>query len=119
MTIVGLKKLQAAEVMHDEFGQKRTLEKLSEQTILNSRTVARIINREEKVDKRSLKQFFETFNLELKPEDYTYPSNAYEGYRLPNSDLQSAMFILVLLTQIGRSHSSSPTHHRSYSAMQN
>ncbi len=68
LTIEGWQKLQDArrEVeIQENFGDRYTLEKLSEKTGLAPRTVAKILNREVGVDKRTLAQVFKAFNLAL------------------------------------------------------
>lgn len=69
----GWQKLLEAGVVHNQFGERYTFAKLSEQTLLDPRTICRIIGREEAVDKRSLGIFFDAFGLRLEKEDYTIP----------------------------------------------
>ncbi len=76
LTSVGLKKLQEAryrvEVEENE-GNKYTLEELSDRTQLAPFTVAKVLAREEAVDKQTLALFFRAFNLELDKVDYSRP----------------------------------------------
>ncbi|MBW4470265.1 MAG: hypothetical protein KME45_07640 [Stenomitos rutilans HA7619-LM2] len=73
LTHQGWQKLHQSQVLCNEFGERHTLEYLSEKTLLDPRTIYRIIGREVAVDKRSLVIFFNAFNLELSQEDYTIP----------------------------------------------
>lgn len=69
----GWQKLMQAEVLYDDFGKRYTHEQLSERSLLDTRTVSRILSCEVKVDKRTLKIFFQAFNLSLESADYTTP----------------------------------------------
>lgn len=86
LTPQGWQKLQQAGVLCNEYGDRHTYEYLSEQTLLDPRTVCRIIGCEVAVDKRSLKIFFDTFNLELQPANYTTPRQARQA---PYAELRS------------------------------
>jgi transcriptional regulator with XRE-family HTH domain len=66
----GWQKLIQAGVLCDEFGQRYTYEQLSERSLLDMRTVSRLLSGEVKVDKRTLKTFFRAFNLLLVADDY-------------------------------------------------
>ncbi|NJR61447.1 MAG: NACHT domain-containing protein [Cyanobacteria bacterium CRU_2_1] len=55
------------------FGEKYTIEELSGQTGLDPGTVAKVLDAEEGVDRRTLDRFFRTFNLELAEADYRKP----------------------------------------------
>ncbi|GAA6615198.1 hypothetical protein [Scytonema sp. NUACC26] len=73
LTEQGWQKLLQAEVIYNHYGQRYTFEELSERALLDPRTIGRILNREVGVDKRSLKIFFDTFNLKLEVADYIIP----------------------------------------------
>lgn len=75
LTRQGWQKLDQAGVLCDKLGNRYTLEQLSERALLDSRTVSRILSCETKVDRRTLKIFFETFNLRLDVDDYTAPES--------------------------------------------
>ena len=75
LTRQGWQKLDQAGVLCDKLGNRYTLEQLSERSLLDNRTVSRILSCETKVDKRTLKIFFETFNLRLDVDDYTAPES--------------------------------------------
>ncbi|QLE57954.1 helix-turn-helix transcriptional regulator [Nostoc sp. TCL26-01] len=60
-------------VIHDRFGNRYTYEELSERSHLDVRTVSRILSCQVKVDKRTLKIFFEAFNLHLDFNDCIKP----------------------------------------------
>lgn len=72
----GWKKLQEARHQveaQENFGDRYTLEELSDRTKLDLSTVARVLERESGVDKRTLERFFFAFGLELNKEDYFKP----------------------------------------------
>lgn len=66
----GWQKLAQANVLHDELGNRYTYERLSERSLLNERTISRILSCEVRVDKRTLKIFFAAFRLQLDEADY-------------------------------------------------
>ncbi|HEY9642679.1 MAG TPA: hypothetical protein V6C57_19485 [Coleofasciculaceae cyanobacterium] len=88
LTHQGWQKLMQAEVLYDDFGKRYTHEELSERSLLDARTVSRILSCEIRVDKRTLKIFFQAFNLRLEPGDYNSPqqssveSNSTQTWRL-------------------------------------
>jgi WD40 repeat protein len=70
----GWQKLQEAKLeleAKENFGDRYTLEQLSERAGLNSGTVGKILAREEGVDKRTLELYFKAFNLELSKSCYS------------------------------------------------
>ncbi|XGV97783.1 MAG: hypothetical protein ACAF41_02360 [Leptolyngbya sp. BL-A-14] len=69
----GWQKLLQARVVYNAFGDRHTLEELSEKTLLDPRTVCRLLDRGVGIDKRTLQTFFDAFSLPLEPEDYTTP----------------------------------------------
>lgn len=76
LTSVGLKKLQEARYqveLEENGGDRYTLEELSDRTQLAPFTVAKVLAREEGVDKQTLVLFFRAFNLELDQADYCRP----------------------------------------------
>ena len=75
LTRQGWQKLDQAGVLCDKFGNRYTHEQLSERSLLDNRTVSRILSCETRVDKRTLKIFFETFSLRLDVDDYTAPES--------------------------------------------
>lgn len=81
LTSVGLKKLQEARYLVEileNFGDKYTLEELSDRTQLAPFTVAKVLAREEAVDKQTLALFFRAFNLELNQADYGRLNSNFE-----------------------------------------
>ena len=66
----GWQTLNRAGVLHDQWGNRYTYEKLSERSLLNERTVSRILSCEVRVDRRSLKTFFAAFGLQINSDDY-------------------------------------------------
>ena len=74
LTSEGLQKLQSAKIAFEDkenYGNRYTLEDLSERVRINSITISKVLSREEGVDKKTLELFFEAFNLELDKTDYT------------------------------------------------
>jgi transcriptional regulator with XRE-family HTH domain len=82
----GWQKLVQAGVLYDRFGQRYTYEQLSERSLLDMRTVSRLLNGEVKVDKRTLKTFFRAFNLPLEAGDYI---SAKAGVSAGESDVSA------------------------------
>ncbi|PSB47423.1 hypothetical protein C7B80_09550 [Cyanosarcina cf. burmensis CCALA 770] len=77
LTREGWQKFQNAKLeleFHEKYGEKFTLEELSGRTQLTTATLAKILTREEGVDKRTLINLFTAFNLELNTSDYSQPS---------------------------------------------
>ncbi|MEM9806514.1 MAG: NB-ARC domain-containing protein [Cyanobacteria bacterium P01_D01_bin.56] len=76
LTLQGERKLRAA-ITHIEteecFGQKLTLEELSDRTSLDAGTVAKVLDCEQGVDRRTLQRFFRAFELELTEGDTCKP----------------------------------------------
>jgi len=70
MSQKGWQKLLQAGVLHDQWGNRHSYETLSERSLLNDRTVSRILSGEVRVDKRSLKIFFAAFGLPFNRDDY-------------------------------------------------
>ncbi len=73
LTQAGWQKLKQAGVLYDDFGKRYTHEELSERSLLDARTISRVISCEVKVDKRTLVAFFRAFELPLESRDYTTP----------------------------------------------
>ncbi len=71
----GWEKLRQAEVLCDKFGCRYTYEQLSERSLLDERTVSRLLSCETKVDKSTLRTFFGAFNLLLEAGDYIPPNH--------------------------------------------
>ena len=71
LTAKGWHKLKDKEVLHSEYGDRLSLEKLGERANLDRRTVSKIIGRKQGVDRRTIQLFFEAFDLKLEEEDYT------------------------------------------------
>lgn len=47
-----------AGVLYNDFGERYTFEELSDRSLLDARTVSRILSCEVKVDKRTFRSFF-------------------------------------------------------------
>jgi hypothetical protein len=71
----GWYKLTQAKVLSDRWGNRYSYEFLAGQSLLDTRTVSRILSCEVKVDKRTLKIFFQAFDLHLDADDYTTPES--------------------------------------------
>ncbi len=97
LTNSGFQKLQDAHVTYDHFGYRQTIEYLGELSRLSRRTVVRILSGTEAVDQRTLKQFFQSFKLQLEPDDYTYPELSAPATPstppITHQDLQEAIAI--------------------------
>ncbi|MFB2897575.1 hypothetical protein ACE1CI_32045 [Aerosakkonemataceae cyanobacterium BLCC-F50] len=77
----GWQKLVQAGVLHNEFGERFTYGQLSERSLLDERTISRLLSCEVKVDKNTLKTFFRAFNLSLEAGDFTSSKGRREeGY---------------------------------------
>lgn len=81
----GWQKLVQAKIVYNEFGERYTFEYFSERTLLDPRTICRILGREIAVDKRSLKIFFQAFDLELDQNDFTTPGQE-QGNKQPEEN---------------------------------
>lgn len=66
----GWRKLLAAKVLQNQWGEWHTFELLGDCTVMSPRTVSKIVGREVGVDRRSLNQFFAAFDLVLESGDY-------------------------------------------------
>lgn len=74
LTQQGWEKLQHSKresEMQENFGDRYTLEELSDRTGLDPDTVAKVTNCKIGVDKRTLELFFKAFNLELAASDFS------------------------------------------------
>jgi len=70
LTSIGWDKLKKAGVLESDWGDRYSFGQLSDRTQLDRRTVAKIINRQQGVDRRTLQMFFEAFSLQLVEADY-------------------------------------------------
>lgn len=74
LTFEGWRRLQDAKLRsenQENFGNRYTIEELTERTGLDPGTVAKVLEREEGVDKRTLEYFFKAFDLELNENCYS------------------------------------------------
>lgn len=105
----GWQKLEQAGVLCDRYGSRYTYEQLGERSLLDNRTVSRILSCETKVDKRTLKIFFEAFNLHLDSGDYAAPesqeslASTLTDLRIPEGtalksdlELQAGKFLVIV-----------------------
>jgi hypothetical protein len=67
----GWRKLLAAKVLQNQWGEWHTFELLGDRTLVSPRTVSKIVGREVGVDRRTLNQFFAAFDLVLESGDYS------------------------------------------------
>lgn len=74
LTLQGLKKLQEAKSeaeFQENYGNRYTLEALSDRTGLSLDTLMKVLKCETGVDQQTLKSCFNAFNLVLEPSDYS------------------------------------------------
>ncbi|NEP02285.1 MAG: NACHT domain-containing protein [Symploca sp. SIO2E9] len=77
LTPEGLKKIEQTRKeleFNDNYGERYTLEQLSEITGLDFHTIKRVLACQQGVDKRTLERFFISFNLELTDSCYSSPN---------------------------------------------
>lgn len=82
LTMQGLEKLQSAKAeaeFRDNRGQRYTLEGMSERANLAVDTLMKVFAREVGVDRQTLRQIFQAFNVALEEEDYTLPSDPLDA----------------------------------------
>jgi transcriptional regulator with XRE-family HTH domain len=76
LTLQGRQRLQECMDQYEyqeKFSEKLTIEDISAHTGLDRRTVSKILNQEQSIDRRTLERFFKAFALELDASDYTKP----------------------------------------------
>lgn len=83
LSLHGWDKLQSAKAQaefDENYGNRFTLEELSDRTSLALNTITKVLRRSEPVDKQSLQCAFQTFGLELSKSDYTHPTSRFEEW---------------------------------------
>lgn len=90
----GWRKLLAAKVLQNQCGEWHTFELLGDRTLMSPRTVSKIVGREVGVDRRTLNQFFATFDLALERDDYSLAS-CVPNSQTPATELQHLYFNLL------------------------
>lgn len=78
LTSQGWKKLQDARrdlEIQSKSGTRYTIDELSTRTGLTPRTVAKVLEREQGVDKQTIECFFRAFNLQLDKSHYSKPDH--------------------------------------------
>jgi len=83
LTLHGWDKLQAAKTQaefDENYGNRFTLEELSDRTSLALHTITKVLKRTDSVDKQSLQYAFRAFGLELSKSDYTHPTSRFEEW---------------------------------------
>ena len=84
LTLHGWDKFQAAKAQaefDENYGNRFTLEELSDRTSLALHTITKLLKRTESVDKQSLQYAFRAFGLELSKSDYTHPTSSFEQWK--------------------------------------
>lgn len=84
LTIHGWDKFHAAKAQaefDENYGNRFTLEELSDRTSLALHTINKVLKRTESVDKQSLQYAFRAFGLELSKSDYTHPTSPFEEWK--------------------------------------
>jgi WD40 repeat protein/transcriptional regulator with XRE-family HTH domain len=74
LTPEGLQKLQSAKLtaeFNENYGNRYTLEDLSERIGINTATISKVMSREDGVDKRTIELFLQAFNIKLDKDCYT------------------------------------------------
>ncbi|MBD1810029.1 hypothetical protein H6F98_31950 [Microcoleus sp. FACHB-SPT15] len=82
LTFHGWDKFQAAKAQaefDENYGNRFTLEDLSDRASLALHTITKVLRRTEPVDKQSLQYAFRAFGLELSKSDYTHPTSSFEA----------------------------------------
>ncbi len=82
LSIHGWDKFQAAKAQaefDENYGNRFTLEELSDRTSLALNTITKVLRRTEPVDKQSLQYAFRAFGLELSKSDYTHPTSSFQA----------------------------------------
>ena len=77
LTPEGLQKLQLAQRQaerHSHYGQRLTLEELSDRTNLSLKTITKVLDAKVTVDRHTLEAFFAAFDLSLDRADYGFPN---------------------------------------------
>lgn len=91
LTLHGWDKLQAAKAQaefDENYGNRFTLEELSDRTSLGLNTINKVLKRTKPVDKQTLQYAFRTFGLELSKSDYTHPTSSFEEWQTRQENLQ-------------------------------
>lgn len=88
LTADGQQKLQTSirqAEQNDNFSEKYTLQDLSDRTGLDPGTVAKVLDAEEGVDRRTIERFFQTFGLTLEEKDYRKPGLVQRESQIGNA----------------------------------
>ena len=92
LTDRGWQKLLEMKVLQNRYGEWHTYDLLGDAVLLSPRTVSKIVGREIGVDRRTLKQLFDAFNLALTNDDYCLASCGVK----PSSNLVGGALPLAL-----------------------
>ena len=96
LSFQGQQKLSSARrqaEIQDNYGDRYTLEELSDRTRLSLSTVTKVLDAQIGVDKQTLDAFFAAFGLQLERGDYTQPGTQAEEQNTPDSDNTSAVIL--------------------------
>lgn len=115
LTSVGLKRLQkaieAVEVNQNN-GEQFTLQELSARMNVSIRTLSRLWSLNASVDRRTLKQCFSAFDLEICTEDYTISNEMDEDETTEGLSYNSDTKEIYALQSIGKDTFANEQHHK-------
>ena len=91
LSFQGQQKLSSARrhaEIQDNYGDRYTLEELSDRTRLSLSTVTKVLDAQIGVDKQTLDAFFAGFGLQLERGDYTQPDTQAKEHSNPDRPMQ-------------------------------
>lgn len=113
LTDRGWQKLLEMKVLQNRYGEWHTYDLLGDAVLLSPRTVSKIVGREIGIDRRTLKQFFDAFNLALTNDDYCLASCGVK----PISNLARQAVVLTLDFKLPNSYTPFQSSHDGLSAV--
>jgi hypothetical protein len=96
LTDCGWEKLLKMKVLQNRYGEWYSYDLLGNTTHLSPRTVSKIVGRETGVDRRTLKQFFDAFDLSMASDDYCLASCGTKRSSNPGYDSVALVFYIRL-----------------------
>jgi hypothetical protein len=96
LTDCGWEKLLKRKVLQNRYGEWHSYDLLGNTTHLSPRTVSKIVGRETGVDRRTLKQFFDAFDLSMTSDDYCLVSCSAKRSSNPGCDSVALVFYVRL-----------------------
>jgi hypothetical protein len=96
LTDCGWEKLLKMKVLQSRYGEWYSYDLLGNTTHLSPRTVSKIVGRETGVDRRTLKQFFDAFDLSMASDDYCLASCGTKRSSNPGYDAVALVFYVRL-----------------------